>query len=295
MSATITRFIEFLRYEKKFSNNTLISYKNDLDQFSTFILGEFELDKISEVSHNHIRSWISSLIQDKILTRSINRKLSTLKSYFKFLRKEGVLITSPLLKIQSPKTSKTLPVFVDESKMEKLTHFITDNSPYANMLIFLIVELLYQTGMRRSELINLKERDFDIFNCTVKVLGKRNKERIIPISNELKKMIENYLKLKSENNFVSENLILSEKGKKINEKFVYNTVKTKLAEISTLKKKSPHILRHTFATHMLNNGADINAVKELLGHSSLAATQVYTHNTADKLKKAHKAAHPRAK
>jgi integrase/recombinase XerC len=294
MYSAITKFLDYARYEKKLSSHTLVSYNNDLLQFSVFVSGTFEIKDPAGLSHHHIRSWMAELMEDKITTRSINRKLSSLKSFFKFLLRNGDIKVNPMLKIQAPKMPKSLPVFIDEGKMDKLSGVLKENMGYNELLGFLLVEMLYQTGMRRAELIGLKQKDFDMFNSTIKVLGKRNKERIIPVSIDLKKCIEEYNHIKKENDLGSEFLLVNEKGNPLSEKYVYTTVRNKLSEITTLKKKSPHVLRHSFATHLLNNGADINAVKELLGHSSLAATQVYTHNTAEKLKKAYKGAHPRA-
>ncbi|MBC7864372.1 MAG: tyrosine-type recombinase/integrase [Bacteroidia bacterium] len=307
MFPAVTHFLDHLKFEKKLSSHTITSYQNDLLQFSVFCSGTFEIKDPAGIGALHIRSWIAALMEDKISARTINRKLSTLKSFFKFLLKEGVVKSNPLLKIHSQKMPKSLPVFIDESKMEKLSEIFSEKkknnngkeNDYEDALAYLMLEMLYQTGMRRAELIGLKESDFDSFNCTLKVLGKRNKERIIPITGDLKKCIQEYCGKKPENDPIAiglneDYLLVNEKGKRLSEKFVYLTIKKKLTDVTTLKKRSPHVLRHTFATHLLNNGADINAVKELLGHSSLAATQVYTHNTIEKLKKAYKGAHPRA-
>jgi len=241
-----------------------------------------------------IRSWMVFLMENKISARSINRKLTTLKSFYKFLIREGILETNPLLKIISPKTAKRLPVFIEREKMELLLDSDSWPEGYPGMRDKLIVEMFYSTGIRLSELVNLKVEDIDFQKSTIKVLGKRNKERLIPFSKKLDVLIRDYLQLKDrEFNFCPE-LFLTNKGRKIYPKLVYLIVCSHLKDVTTLDKKSPHVLRHTFATHLLNNGAELNAVKELLGHANLSATQVYTHNTIDKLKRIYKQAHPKA-
>lgn len=297
----INRFTDYLRFEKKYSSHTCTSYQNDLIQFRDFIEITYGFTSINEITHLHIRSWMASLIEQKIAPRSINRKLSTLKSFYKFLIRNSIVTDNPMLKIQSAKVPKHLPDFVDENQMNKLFSKNEEGNnqkkvpeTYEEKLHQLILELFYQTGMRRAELIGLQEKNFDSYSQTLKVLGKRNKERIIPISKELKALIEAYIGEKNNMGFSGEQLLLNSKGRSLNEMTVHNIIRQQLSGITTLKKRSPHVLRHTFATHLLNNGADINAVKELLGHASLAATQVYTHNTVDKLKRIYKQAHPRA-
>jgi integrase/recombinase XerC len=236
---------------------------------------------------------VSVLIKNKISARSVNRKLSSLKSFFKFLQRIQVIEVNPMSKISGPKTPKRLPVFVDEHQMEDLFTEIAFEEGFNGVRDKLILDLFYQTGIRRSELTHLKEVDVDLFNSTIKVLGKRNKERIIPISLSLKRNLESYLRVKQELNLSNIMLLVSEKGHTLSDQSVYRSVKKYLSQVTTIQKKSPHILRHTFATHLLNNGADINAVKDLLGHANLSATQIYTHNTIEKLKKSYKQAHPR--
>ncbi len=290
-------FIHYLRYEKRFSPHTLTAYQIDLNQFSKFLALQFEIEQFTEVTHPIVRSWIVSMMDLKLSTRTINRKITVLKTYFRFLIKSGLVSDNPMTKVVSPKTSKRLPVYVEKSAMEKLLVEIKFEEGFEGARDRLILELFYNTGMRLAELINIKEVDFDTYNSTIKVLGKRNKERIIPVSSALGNQIKQYLALLNAKFSASEkdeNLFLNNKGKKPGPKFVYSIVNRYLSQVTTLEKKSPHVLRHTFATHMLNNGADINAVKELLGHSSLAATQVYTHNTIEKLKSVYKQAHPRA-
>jgi integrase/recombinase XerC len=286
-------FFDYLTYEKKYSIHTITSYKNDLHQFIEFINPQKEEFPAVEINYQHVRAWVANLIKHKISARSVNRKLSSLKSFFKYLQRLKIIEINPLSKISGPKTPKRLPVFIDENHMVNLFSDVKFEEGFNGQRDQLILDLLYQTGIRRSELTHLKESDIDLFNSTIKVLGKRNKERIIPISLPLKRNLESYLKVKEELNLSNMMLLVSEKGNTLSEQAVYKSVKKYLAQITTIQKKSPHVLRHTFATHLLNNGADINAVKDLLGHANLSATQVYTHNTIDKLKKSYKQAHPR--
>lgn len=289
----IDSFFDYLTYEKKYSAHTITSYKNDISQFFAFINPQEEPLTVSEVNYQQIRSWVASLIKDKITARSVNRKLSSLKSFFKYLQRQQIIKNNPMAKISGPKTPKRLPVFVDEHQMEDLFSDVNFEEGFNGQRDRLVLDLFYQTGIRRSELTHLKEVDLDLFNSTIKVLGKRNKERIIPISLALKRNLESYLQVKQELNLSNPMLLVSEKGHTLSEQAVYNSVKKYLSQVTTIQKKSPHVLRHTFATHLLNNGADINAVKDLLGHANLSATQVYTHNTIEKLKKSYKQAHPR--
>lgn len=292
LQAAHDSFLEYLKYEKRFSNHTLVAYSNDLKQFYKYLQSAYDIKKLSEVNHSLIRSWIVNLMEQKICPRSINRKITTLKIFYKHLLRQNIIKENPMLKILSPKTCKQLPVFVEKDKMDVLLDNVEFGSDFNGIRNKLIIELFYGTGMRLSELLNLKQDNIDMSKAQLKVLGKRNKERIIPFNKELKSRIQEYLKLKRE--IDSETLIINESGKKLNEKFVYNLVKMYLSQVTTIEKRSPHVLRHTFATHMLNNGADLNAIKELLGHANLSATQVYTHNTVEKLKNIHKLAHPKA-
>lgn len=288
-------FFRYLQYEKRLSQHTLIAYRNDLNQFADFVSITYELPSVNGAGHLIIRSWVVSLMESGISARSINRKITTLKTYYKFLMKEGELDADPMLKVQSPKTSKRLPVFVEMNNLNKLIDEIDIENTFRDVRDRLIILLLYSTGIRVSELVNLKETDIDMAAGTIKVLGKRNKERIVPVHDDLVDFIENYRKLKHEEFSGSLNnyLIVSVKGQKTNSRSVYSVVKANLQLVTTVDKKSPHVLRHSFATHLLNNGADLNAIKELLGHSSLAATQVYTHNSIEKLKNIYKQAHPK--
>lgn len=291
----IERFIRYLQFEKRFSPNTVIAYKKDLYQFSEFI-NSIEPDLLL-ISHQQVRTWIVSLMDNGIEPKSINRKISSLRSFYKFLQREGLINSSPMLHVKAPKIPKRLPVVITEQKMDSLLDadnvFSDDFEGYRNRLI---LELLYGTGMRLSELVSLSNEDVNIYENQIKVLGKRNKERIIPISKDLANLIANYQVLKSNQDFniKSSSLIVTNDGKAVYPKFIYRVVNSILSFISTQDKKSPHILRHSFATTLLNRGADLNAIKELLGHSSLAATQVYTHNSVEKLKSIYKQAHPKA-
>lgn len=290
----ISSFCDYITHQKRYSTHTIIAYKKDLEQFSQFLLLDFQINSFKDANSSIIRSWTVKLIENDISPRSINRKISTLKSFYKYLLKNNKVEVNPLLKVVSPKTSKRLPVFVGESEMSNLFSEIEFPENYEGIRDQIILELLYATGIRLSELVNLQLKHIDINSLTIKVLGKRNKERIIPFSKGFKIKIEEYL---LERNKISKNdshLFLTKIGKKIYPKLVYRLVNNYLSLVTTVSKKSPHVLRHTFATHMLNNGADLNSIKEILGHSNLSATQVYTHNTIDKLKNIHKQAHPKA-
>lgn len=285
-------FIQYLQFEKRLSNHTLVAYSNDVAQFFKFLETTYEIKTIEEISHSFVRSWIVSLMENDITPRSVNRKITTLKTFYKYLIRQGVITENPMLKILSPKTSKRLPVFVEKEKMDMLLDVVDFGEDAQGVRNKLIIELFYATGMRLSELINLKQADIDLYSHQMKVLGKRNKERIIPFNREIKNTIEAYIETKKEQPNVF--LFEGKKGNKLNPETVYAVVKSYLSMVTTIDKKSPHVLRHSFATHMLNNGADLNAIKELLGHANLQATQIYTHNTVEKLKNIHKQAHPKA-
>lgn len=292
-------FIKYLQFEKRYSSHTIRSYSIDLDQFISFCKHSLKHFDPLNISHKIIRSWIVYLMENNISPRSVNRKITTLKSFYKFLIREKLITHNPLDKILSPKINKKLPFFVEEAHMNILlssTSGIDFGDDYEGFRNRLIIEMFYLTGIRLSELINLKNTDVDTQNLTIRVLGKQNKERIIPFSKNFKKSIDEYVekKNKSLNLQQSNYFFLTKKGNKIYEKLVYRVVNKYLHFVTTIEKKSPHILRHTFATHILNKGADLNAIKELLGHANLSATQIYTHNTFEKLKKIYKQAHPRA-
>jgi integrase/recombinase XerC len=293
----ITVFLKYLELEKTFSTHTITAYKSDLLQFFAYLEEIYSLTSILEVRHFHIRAWIVELMQNKITPRSINRKLSTLKTYYKFLKRRKEIQENPMLKVIAPKVGKRLPVVVKEIELKNLFEKINFGEGYAAVRDEMVMEMLYSTGMRRSELINLTPNDLDFFNDQVKVLGKGNKERLIPFARPLADRLKNYLEIRNDEFELgaTDSLFLTGKGKIMYPKLVYNLVKKYLSQITTVEQRSPHVLRHSFATHLSNNGADLNAIKELLGHSSLAATQVYTHNSIEKLKRVYQQAHPKAK
>ena len=283
-------FINYIKSEKRFSKHTITSYETDLNQFFNYIKAESQITNPKDVSFKLIRNWISSLLENNLKSTSVNRKISSLKSYYKFLLVSNYVDTNPTLKLISPKSSKKLPVFVEKDNMDSLFDKDFFEDSYEGKRDKLIIELFYFTGMRLSELINIKTSDIDKVNSQIKVIGKRNKERLIPITFNTLKDLNEFI-----NFYEIENFLFSEgDGKKLYSKKVYRIVNKYLAKISSIKKKSPHVLRHSFATHMLNNGADINAIKEILGHANLSATQIYTHNSIKKLKNVHKQAHPKA-
>jgi len=294
----IAVFADYLRFEKRYSVHTLLSYRQDLRDFSDFVTAQYGEMTISSVNHGMIRSWLASLRENGCSTKTINRKISSLRSFFKYHLKRGSVTNSPMQKIVSPKVPKRLPVFVKETETSQLLASVsTAAEDWKSLNGKMLVTLFYATGMRLSELIGLRERELDRGRSQVKVLGKGNKERIIPLAAPVLEAVNEYIELKRKVYGPAEKdayLLVTEKGKKLYPKYAYLLVNALLGQASTLDKKSPHVLRHTFATHLMNNGADLNAVKELLGHSSLASTQVYTHNTIEKLKDIHKKAHPKA-
>lgn len=294
------KFIQYLRVEKNYSSLTEISYLEDLTQFEEFIIGEKGKDNAFDplrIDSDDIRVWMSHLMEQGIKPRSVNRKLSAVKSFYRYLKKKGVITQNPAEAVKGPKVAKKLPSFVNDPEMTKVIddplEYSDDFRGYRDRFL---IELLYLTGMRRAELIALKDADIDFSTCTLRVTGKRNKQRIIPFSDATKAKIKEYIAVRdAEIENKSPFLFVKEDGDPLYPKLVYNVIHNHLNSIPTLAKKSPHVLRHSFATEMLNNGAEINAVKELLGHSSLASTEVYTHVTFEELKKAYQHAHPRAK
>lgn len=292
----IQPFLEYLRYEKRFSANTVISYHNDLSSFIDFIEKQFGPVTVNEITHQHIRSWLAFIKENGLSSSSINRKISALKSFFRYWLKTGDLEATPMAKIISPKKGKMLPAFMKEEETEKLVIALQQSADdWKSLNAKMVITMLYTTGMRLSELLNLRENQVDFDRKQVKVLGKGNKERILPLSSAVTGLILHYREQKKELfNQADDVLLVTEKGKKLYPKYAWLLVNNYLGMTSTLDKKSPHVLRHTFATHLMNKGAGLNAVKELLGHSSLAATQVYTHTTIEKLKDIHKKSHPKA-
>ena len=291
-------FTEYLRLERRSSEHTVKSYETDLLQFRDFICGNSNNIPVSEYfTDKNVRFWMMDLKKGGLSSRSINRKLSSLKAFVTYLKKVGKIDHNPLAKITSQKISKRLPEFVAENDMDKMTTDDFYPEGFAGKRDEFMVELFYATGMRLSELINLKHLDFMPAERQVKVFGKRSKERICPLNDYIFNRYNEYLESKKQQGFdVSSQawLLVTDKGEKLYSKFVYRKITHYLGEVTSIDKKSPHVLRHTFATQMLNNGADLNAIKELLGHASLSATQVYTHNTFEKLKTVYKQAHPRA-
>lgn len=290
----IEAFLEYLEFEKKYSKNTIQAYKTDLIAFKDFCEVEFDQADLENVHYNQIRTWIVSLVNNNISNRSVNRKVSSLKTFYKFLQKIGEIKTNPLSSHKALKVQKKIQTPFDQNEVKEVLELIRDGSDFESVRDRLIVEMLYSTGMRRVELINVKEKDIDHTGKTIKVLGKRKKERYVTILPSVYKTLQEYLKQKREVNEVDmEALFVTKKGVKIYETLVYRIINLYFSRVSTKAKKSPHILRHAFATHLLNNGASLNSVKELLGHSSLASTQVYTHNSLEQIKKVYNKAHPR--
>jgi len=291
-------FIKYLKFERHYSDHTVASYKRDLEQYALYLLTHLDLDNPSEALHIHVRSWLVHLMQSNYKAKSVNRKLSTLKSYYKYLKKMGHIKVNPSSKISGPKLPKRLPTVIREDNLQNglNDHELEgqDSCDFNTLRDLLIIQLLYQTGMRRSELINLKDQDINSERMEIKVLGKGNKERLIPITQELADRIRVYQAARDENyEEINDVLLITDKGRPLYPKYVYNKVKRWLSRISTNEKLSPHILRHSFATHMANRGAELNAIKELLGHASLAATEVYMHNSVERLKEVYASAHPR--
>ena len=291
----IEDFINHLKFEKRYSTHTLRAYTDDLAVFFQFLTAQFEVVNPQEVMPAMVRSWLASLSLQKIQPRSINRKISSLKSFYRYCLLKGYVASSPLSAIKVLKTRKRLPNYIEETQMQQLLEQIDFTDDYTGRLHYLIITLLYHTGMRVSELVSLKDRQVDTKRLQVKVLGKGNKERIIPLHHDIGGEVDEYRKLRSGLAAGEDRveLLLNEKGKPLSPRHVYDIVKRRLSLVTTAEKKSPHILRHSFATHLTGNGAELNAVKELLGHSSLAATQVYTHTSIDRLRDIHRKSHPK--
>lgn len=290
-------FEDYLLLEKKYSPHTVGAYMSDLSSFSSFVKEVFEEENIDHVNYGQVRSWIVSLVDQSISNVSVNRKMASLKAFYKFLLKSRQIEVNPMLKHKALKTPKVVQVPFSEKELSDLLAQIDAPVGFEEIRDKLIVEMFYVTGMRRAELIHLKVKNVDRSSNTIKVLGKRNKERIIPILSVIADQIDWYIREREalEDNTDDDYFFVSKKGLKLSESFVYRLINSYFSRVSEKVKKSPHVLRHTFATHLLNNGADLNSVKELLGHSSLASTQVYTHNSLAELKKVYKGAHPRNK
>ncbi|MCF0049668.1 tyrosine-type recombinase/integrase [Dyadobacter sp. LJ53] len=289
----ITQFIDFLKFEKRASVHTIKSYTTDLDQFQKYLLFQYELDKPQEAKAPMLRSWVVSLMEEDMNPSSINRKIASLRTFYGFLKRKNMVSQDPTKILSALKTRKKLPAFVEEKSMEMLFQPDTFTEDFEGVRDRTIMELLYGSGIRLAELVSLEINDLNLPARTIRVFGKRSKERVVPISTSLGNLLFQYLSLRApaeETNV----LILTNSGKAVYPVFVQRTVGKYLSAVTTLAQKSPHVLRHTYATHLLNRGADLNAIKELLGHASLAATQIYTHNSIEKLKKTHQQAHPKA-
>ena len=294
----LTPFLEYLKFEKRASAHTIISYETDLKQFFEYQKEHFSIENLANIELTHIRNWVFHLIEtEKNGSKTVNRKLSSLKAIFKYYLKEGKITENPTIQISSPKIPKRVPQYIEEEDMKNLFQSDLFENSFEGKRDQAILELFYATGMRVSELIQITFSDIDLYDCSVKVLGKRNKERIIPFGKTAKVTIENYFSI-FEHQFGEMNknccIFVTSKNNKLSPKSVYKIVRRYLDMITTIDKRSPHIIRHTFATHLLNHGADINAIKEILGHTSLAAAQIYTHNSIEKLKSIYQQAHPRA-
>jgi integrase/recombinase XerC len=291
----IQPYLDYLKFAKRYSKHTVISYQTDLISFFDYVLTQYGETPLNQLSHIYIRSWLASLKDEGLTSKSINRKISSLKSFFKYQLKTGTIKQTPMVKIVSPKNEKRLPNFVADKDIKTLFEHVEFPDTWQGQTERLLMLLFYNTGMRLSEVINLKDSQVNFASQALKILGKGNKERIVPVSPEILKEIKIYQQAR--NSLIINRpdlLLMTEKGKPLAARSVYSSVKKYLSLVTTIEKRSPHVLRHTFATHLMNNGADLNAVKELLGHSSLAATQVYTHNTIEKLKNIYKKAHPKA-
>lgn len=294
MNEWLPDFLKYIKFEKRYSHNTLVAYEQDLGQFRDYITDQFSINDIQEVSHFHIRSWLADMKDAGQTARTLNRKLSALNSFYKYLLRQGHVEKNPVTLLHSQKLPERLPSYLKEQETGHLLEEIAFGEGFKGTTDRMICSLLYQTGMRRAELLNLKEKDIEWSLRQVRILGKGNKERLVPLSPLLLEELKDYINEKKKlEQYDDDHLLVMANGAPLYAGYVYRTVKKYLTTVTSLSKKSPHILRHTFATHLLNNGANIQAIKDLLGHSSLAATQVYTHNNIEKLKEIHKTAHPR--
>jgi integrase/recombinase XerC len=296
MGNCVENFLQYLKQEKRYSAHTLLAYANDINQFGAYLQNQYSLEDLSQASSSIVRSWLASLMDNGLSKVSLNRKISTLKSFYKYHYKEGNISTNPLDKISPVKKDRKLPVFIEEEKLEALFDLHGFGPGFGGLRDQLMIGLLYSTGIRLSELIGLKHNDVDTVNNTIRVTGKRNKQRIVPLLKEVRDTYAIYCDEKGKlyGELADTFVFVTDKGSKLYPGFVYRRVVRLLKQVTTRTRKSPHVLRHSFATHMLDHGADLNAIKEILGHASLSATQIYTHNTIEKIKHIYKLAHPKA-
>ncbi len=289
----IESFFRYLKYERHYSQHTIVSYKNDIEQYTVFLKGQSGLTSILEAQHIHVRSWVVHLMQRNYCPKSINRKLSSIKSLYRFLKRKGVVVCNPASKISGPKIPKRLPVAVRQDEMLSGIALMQGDS-FSDLRDHLIIKLLYETGMRRAELISLRDTSFNAARCELKVVGKGNKERIVPLSFSMAEDVKNYIASREDTlETMTDSLLVTDKGLRMYPKYVYNKVQQWIRSHSTVEKRSPHVLRHSFATHLMDGGAELNAVKKLLGHTNLSATQIYTHNSVERLRKVYEQAHPK--
>lgn len=293
----LKQFLLYLEYEKRLSVHTIQAYTNDIEGCLSYIAHTYDITDPAEIKANYVRSWVVDLMRrQNISPRSVNRKISALKTYFKFLRREGYVQTNPMQGVLSPKTGKRLPHVIDQKELDQLLHLFEDANTFPDKRDGLVIALLYGTGMRRAELLGLSMKDIDFDKGRIKVTGKGNKQRLIPIGPNLTNRLKDYFSIRNETfeQTSTDRLIVTNKGKAAYPRMIYNIVHRYLSVVSTSDKRSPHILRHSFATHLSDNGAELNSVKTLLGHANLSATQIYTHSSIEKLKKAYQQAHPKA-
>ena len=293
----IDQFLSYLTTGRKYSDHTVLSYQTDLNQFLAYCNEVYSFSDLSNASHLMVRSWVVEMSKNEMTSRSITRKLSSLNSFYKFLLRNSLTNRNPMKKVMSPKMGKRLPSFILEDEMEKITDFIVlDHNDFPSVRDQLCIELLYATGMRRAELLSLKDTDINYSRMEIRVMGKGKKQRVVPVNKEMLASIDEYIKARDTffKDGKSEGLFLSNSGKPLNPRRLYDIIKSKLSMVKSSDKKSPHVLRHSCATHLLNNGADINAIKEILGHANLSATQIYTHNSIERLKEIYHKFHPKA-
>jgi integrase/recombinase XerC len=296
LAAAIERFLQYLEREKRYSANTIVAYQVDLQQFSDYLSEQYSIESTELVDSHMIRSWLAGFMQQGQAKSTVNRKLSTLKTFFRFSKKSNFIGSNPMERLLGVKKDAMLPGFVPEDKMQLLLDRSAFESGFKGLRDFLVLEFFYTTGMRLSELCNLRLADIDTDQLIVKITGKRNKQRLVPLLEHVASIYKEYLEQKDKefSALTHSQVFVTDKGAPVHPKFIYRLVNDYLGKITTLRKKSPHMLRHTFATHLLNQGADLNAIKEILGHANLSATQVYTHNSVEKIKKIYKLAHPKA-